>query len=45
MALLGALSIVLSNVLGFLFLREVLSPVAYLGVALAVIAILVMAFR
>ena len=45
MALLGALSIVLSNALGFLFLREVLSPVAYLGVALAVTAILVMAFR
>lgn len=45
MALFGATSIVLSNALGFLFLKEVLSPVAYGGVALAVIAILVMAFR
>ncbi|MBW7907662.1 MAG: hypothetical protein H3C50_01910 [Kiritimatiellae bacterium] len=45
MALFGATSIVLSNVLGFLFLKEVLSPVAYGGVALAVVAILVMAFR
>lgn len=45
MALFGATSIILSNVLGILFLREVLSPVAYGGVALAVMAILVMAFR
>jgi multidrug transporter EmrE-like cation transporter len=45
MALLGATSIILSNVLGFLFLREALSPIAYLGVALAVAAILVMALR
>ncbi len=45
MALLGASSIVLSNVLGFLFLREVLTPAAYAGVILAVAAILVMAFR
>jgi uncharacterized membrane protein len=45
MALLGATSIVLSNVLGFFFLRESLSPVAYLGVALAVAAILVMSLR
>lgn len=45
MALLGATSIVLSNVLGFLFLREALSPIAYAGVGLAVAAILVMALR
>ncbi len=45
MALLGATSIVISNVLGFLFLKEILSPVAYAGVFLAVTAILLMAFR
>jgi uncharacterized membrane protein len=45
MAMLGATSIVVSNVLGFLFLREMLSPVAYIGVMLAVIAVLLMAFR
>ena len=45
MALLGALSIVLSNVLGFLFLKEVLTGPAYLGVSLAVVAFLLMAFR
>ena len=45
MAMMGAASIVISNVLGFLFLKEVLSLVAYLGVMMAVIAILIMAFR
>ena len=45
MAMLGATSIVISNVLGFLFLKEVLSPIAYVGVMMAVIAILIMAFR
>lgn len=45
MALFGATSIVLSNALGALFLREVLSPAAYAGVGLAVVAILVMALR
>lgn len=45
MAMLGATSIVVSNALGFLFLKEVLSPTAYLGVTLAVISMLVMAFR
>jgi len=45
MAMLGATSIVISNVLGFLFLKEMLSPVAYIGVMLAVIAVLLMAFR
>jgi uncharacterized membrane protein len=45
MAMLGATSIVISNVLGILFLKEVLSPVAYVGVMMAVIAILIMAFK
>ncbi len=45
MALFAATSVVLSNVLGFLFLAERLSAVGYLGVALAVGAVLVMAFR
>jgi hypothetical protein len=45
MAMLGATSIVVSNVLGFLFLKEVLSPIAYVGVMMAVIAILIMAFK
>jgi uncharacterized membrane protein len=45
MAMLGATSIVISNLLGFLFLKEMLSPVAYVGVMLAVIAVLLMAFR
>jgi hypothetical protein len=45
MALLGATSIVISNILGILFLKEMLSPMAYAGVTLATIAILIMAFR
>jgi len=45
MALLGALSIVLSNALGFLFLKEMLTGPAYAGVSLAVVAFLLMAFR
>lgn len=45
MAMFAASSIVLSNILGVLFLREVLSPVAYAGVGLAVAAMLVMALR
>jgi hypothetical protein len=45
MALLGASSIIISNALGFLFLKELLSPTAYAGVALATIAILMLAFR
>lgn len=45
MALLGAVSIVISNLLGWLFLGEVLSAPAYLGVLLAVTATLVMTFR
>jgi len=42
MALFGAVSIVLANVLGFLVLKEVLSPTAYIGVTLAVVAFIVL---
>ena len=45
MALSGAVSIVLSNVLGLPVLKEVLSPVSYAAVALAVAAFTVMAVR
>jgi multidrug transporter EmrE-like cation transporter len=43
MALFGAVSIVLSNVLGLLLLGETLSLGAYLGVTLAIVAFLVLA--
>lgn len=43
MALFGAMSIVLANVLAVLLLGEVLSVGGYLGVALAVSAFLVLA--
>jgi uncharacterized membrane protein len=45
MALMGASSIVISNILGLLFLKEMLTPVAYIGVTLAVISFFVMAAR
>jgi multidrug transporter EmrE-like cation transporter len=45
MALFGAVSIVLVNVLSFLFLGEVLPWYGYLGVTLAVLAFLVLAIR
>ncbi len=45
MALFGAVSIVLSNVLGLLVLKEALSPASYAAVSLAVIAFVVLAFR
>ena len=45
MALLAAASIILSNTLGYLFLNEVLTPTSYIGVTLAILAILVMAVR
>lgn len=44
-AMFGAASIVISNALGFLVLREVLSPITYIGIMLAVTAILAMAFK
>ena len=43
MALFGAASIILSNLLGFLILREVLPVGVYIGVSLAVIAFLILA--
>ena len=43
MALFGAISIMLANLLGFLVLKEVLSPGTYIGVTLAVIAFIVLA--
>lgn len=43
MALFGAASIVLSNVLGFLLLRETLSLPVYVGVSLAILAFLSLA--
>ena len=45
MALFGAVSIMLANVLGFLVLKETLSPRAYIGVTLAVIAFIVLALK
>lgn len=45
MALFGAVSIILSNILGFLFLKEILSPGVYIAVALAVSAFVVLAFK
>lgn len=45
MALFGAVSIVLSNVIGFLWLRETLSLVTYLGIILAIFAFLLLAVR
>lgn len=45
MALFGATSIVLSNLLGLLVLGEALSAPAYVGVSLAVLAFVALAFR
>ena len=42
MALLGAVSIMLANALALLVLEEVLSPVAYVGFSLAVIASIIL---
>jgi len=45
MALFGAVSIMLSNIVGLLVLKEVLPTGAYIGVSLAVIAFIVLAFK
>ena len=45
MALFGAASIILVNVLSFLFLGEVLSWTGYVGVTLAVLAFLILAIK
>jgi hypothetical protein len=39
----GVASIILANLLGWLVLKQVLSPVSYAGVVLAVLAFLIMA--
>ena len=44
-AMVGSVSIVLGNALGFLFIGEVLSTSSYVGVVLAVMAVLLVAFR
>jgi hypothetical protein len=43
MALFGAVSIILSNLLGFLILKEVLPVGVYIGVSFAVLAFLILA--
>ena len=43
MALFGAISIILSNLLGFLILKEVLPIGVYVGVSFAVVAFLILA--
>jgi len=45
MAMFGAVSIVLSNVIGLLYLGEKLSPVSYFGICLAILAFLIMGFK
>ncbi len=45
LALFGAVSIVLANILGLLVLKEVLPPATYIAVVLAVIAFLILAFH
>lgn len=45
MAMFGAVSIVLSNLLGVFYLGEKISAVAYVGIALAILAFLLMACR
>jgi len=44
-AWMSAASIVIANVLGLLVLKELLSPVAYVGVSLAVVTVLLLAWR
>ncbi len=45
MAIFGATSIIIANVLGFLVLKEILSPVAYVGVSLAAVAFIILVYR
>lgn len=45
LALFGAASIILANLLGFLLLKEVLSPTQYGGITLAVIAFIILSFK
>ncbi len=45
MGVLGAISIIASNILGALFLKEILSPVSYAGIMCAVTAVLLMMWK
>jgi len=45
MAMFGAVSIVLSNIIGLLYLGEKLSPVSYFGICLAILSFLIMGFK
>lgn len=45
MAMFGAVSIVIANVVGLLLLKEVLSPIEYAGVTVAVFGFIILAFR
>ena len=45
MAMFGAVSIVLSNLIGLLYLGEKISSVSYLGICLAILAFIVMGFK
>ncbi len=45
MALFGAVSIVLSNLISFFYLGEKLSLISYLGVLFAILAFLLMAYQ
>lgn len=44
MAMFGAFSIILVNLLSFLFLKEILPPLGYFGITLAVFAFVVLVF-
>ena|SRR6266487_3871356 len=45
MALFAAASVVIANVLGWLVLQEVLPPITYVGIGLAVLAVVIMGWR
>ena len=45
MAMFGAVSIVLSNIIGLFYLGERISPVSYFGICLAILAFIVMGFK
>jgi len=45
MAMFGAVSIVLSNIVGFFYLGEKISLISYVGILLAILAFTLMAYR
>ncbi len=45
MAMFGAVSIVLSNIIGLFYLGEKISPASYFGICLAILAFIVMGFK